>query len=549
MAEEQQFYRQYLQSTAPDGSQTIREVVSPTLLDHDAAAAAEQQAGHTFTGFISPDKMPPAQPAPPTPPPAAPAVSAVPASGPPPTTQRWTPSGQEVAVPSPGATPWLNMIPPAMAVAGPLALSIAQPEIGLPLWLLSATSAGLGMGGGEAIREKLAGEEISPANIAEQGALGAATDVGMGVLTKFAAPVVKYAAGRLFPTLTAVEQAGPVLATGGQAAETAAPRVSDLASQAAKGVRASTDQAFDAARSAGQGLQVSTAGLDPHVAAATDAVTRAGATPEQVAQFNSVVRPLTGGAPADYRQLMSTQRQVENWVSGMRSNGVAASEIAPVEQLHQALGGQLDAAAAGTPAAPMHAQYVSAQGQQLPTRYALSSVAGDATNLAAETPATIQAIAKQASEAERPALAAAWVDSARRSAAQSANPVTAMRAQYEALGSETQTALFGSHKAAFEDVLRAGDISLGRAALPGVAGTAATAAKYAGLPHVPGLGYTVAAGDLMAPFVARQALVSPRFAAFGGGLSRTMGVAAPAAARLGGQSYAERAWQAGLPSF
>src|SRR5262245_60219374 len=545
MAEEQQFYRQYLQSTAPDGSQTIREVVSPALLDHDAAAAAEQQPGHTFTGFVSPEKMPPAQPAPPVEP--ATAVSAVPASGPPPTTQRWTPSGQEVAVPSPGASPWLNAIPPAMAVAGPLALSIAQPEIGVPLWLLSAASAGLGMGGGEAIREKLAGEQISPTNIAEQGALGAATDVGMGVLTKLAAPVVKYAAGRLLPTLSAVEELGPVLASK-NAAQTAAPTVSDLASQAAANAANASQPAFNAARAAGTDLPVSTAGLSPYATAATDAVTRAGATPEQVAQFSSVVKPLT--SRGQYGQLMGREQQLENWVSGMRAQGVAASDVAPVEQLHQAVGAELDAAAAGTPAAPMRAQYVTAQGQQLPARYALSSVAGDASNLAAQTPMTIQAIAKQASEAERPALAAAWVDSARRTAAQSANPVMTMRAQYEALGSETQTALFGSQKAAFEDVLRAGDMSLARAALPGAAGTAATAAKYAGLPHVvPGLGYTVAAGDLMTPLVARQALVNPRFAAFGGGLSRTLGVAAPATARLGGQAYAERAWQAGLPSF
>src|SRR5262252_10408233 len=76
MADEQQFYRQFLQSTSPDGSQTVREVVSPTLLDHDTAAAHEQQAGRTFTGFVAPEKMAAVQAAapPPEPPQARPAT-------------------------------------------------------------------------------------------------------------------------------------------------------------------------------------------------------------------------------------------------------------------------------------------------------------------------------------------------------------------------------------------------------------------------------------------------------------------------------------------
>jgi len=441
------------------------------------------------------------------------------------------------------------MIPPAMSVAGPLALSIAQPEIGVPLWLLSATSAGLGMGGGEAIREKLAGEEISPRNIAEQAALGTATDVGMGVLTKFAAPLVTKLGGRLFPTLSAVEELGPVLASK-NAAQTAAPTVSDLASQGAANAASVSQPAFDAARSAGSNLPVSTAGLAPYATAATDAVTRAGATPEQVAQFNSVVKPLT--SRGQYGQLMGREQQLENWVSGMRAQGVPASQVAPVEQLHQAVGGQLDAAAAGTPAAPMRAQYVAMQGQQLPARYALSSVAGDATNLAAQSPATIQAIAKQASAADRPAIAAAWVDSARQTAAQSANPVVSMRAQYDALGAETQRALFGEQQGAFEHVLQTawggtpGEVtSLAQSAM--ARGGAWGGAKYLGLPYVPGVAATRSALDLTTPFVARGALMQPPVAAFGGGLSTTLGVAGPATARFTGQVAAERAQQAGWP--
>ena len=327
MAEDQQFYRQYLQSTGSDGTQTVREVVSPTLLDHDAATAAEQQAGRTFTGFVAPDKMAavPATLAPSTPPPAAgpaepaPLPSAVvPTAGAAPSSYRAAP---------PGSSPWLNTIPPLLAAAGPTALAIAQPELGIPLWAASAGLAALGGGGGEALREHLAGEPLSPRNIAEQGAVSGLTDVVAGqVVVPLAAPVVKAVGGRIFPTLGAVEELGPVLASR-NAAQTAAPTVSTLAGQGATDAASASRPAFDAARTAGGTLPVSTAGLDPYASTATAAVSRAGATPEQVAQFQSAVRPLTGGAPGEYGQLMGSERQLENWVSGMRARGVPASEI------------------------------------------------------------------------------------------------------------------------------------------------------------------------------------------------------------------------------
>jgi len=539
MAEDQQFYRQYLQSTDANGASTVREVVSPTLLDHDAAAAAEHDAGRTFTGFVSPDKMaavPPAQ-APPLP------SAVVPSTGGAPSSYR---------PPSPGGSPWLNMIPPVLAAAGPTALAIAQPEIGVPLWLASAALAELGGAGGEALRAHLAGEEFSPRNVAEQGAVSAATDVAMGqVVVPLATPVVKAVAGRIAPTLGAVEDLGPVLASR-NAAQTAAPTVSTLAGQGATEAGTASRPAFTAARVAGQDLPVSTAGLDPYAATAANAVTRAGATPEQAAQFQSVVRPLTGGAPAEYGQVMGAERQLENWVTGMRGQGVPAAELAPVEQLHRAIGGQLDAAAAGTPAAPMRAQYVAAQSEALPTRYALASVEGNAGNLAAQTPATIQAIAARASDAERPALAAAWVDSARQTASQAANPVLAMRVQYDALGPEVQSALFGTQRGAFERVLQTAwggtieDVGAlaQSAAVPGAAGTAG---KLLGVAHLPGVSAVRGALDLSTPFVARGALLSPPVAAFGGNMSRAIGVAGPAIGRVGGQAAAERARQAGLP--
>src|SRR5215470_2414927 len=224
MAEDQQFYRQYLQSTGADGAQTIREVISPTLLDHDAAAAAEHQAGRTFTGFVAPEKMAAVPTAPVVPSAAAPAET-------PPLPSRGAAVPSSYRTAPPGSSPWLNMIPPALATVGPTALAIAQPELGVPLWAASAGLAALGGGGGEALREHLAGEPLSPANIATQGAVSGATDVLAGqVVAPLAAAGIR-AGSRLFPTLGAVEELGPVLAAR-NATEEAAPTVSTLAGQA-----------------------------------------------------------------------------------------------------------------------------------------------------------------------------------------------------------------------------------------------------------------------------------------------------------------------------
>jgi len=218
-AHEQNFYRQYLQSTAPDGSMTIREIVSPNLLDHDAAVAAEKQAGYTFQNFVDPARMtgvqttaaPPAQ-AQPEPPLLPSAV--VPTSGTVPAGYVQPPAAGATA--QPGSSPWLNLLPPAMATVGPLALSIAQPELGIPLWLASGTLAGLGGGTGEAIREKAAGEELSPGRIAGVGATSAATDIAMGPVQKYVVnPAARFVMGKLGRVLGAAEDLGPVLTSEG----------------------------------------------------------------------------------------------------------------------------------------------------------------------------------------------------------------------------------------------------------------------------------------------------------------------------------------------
>jgi len=446
-AQEQNFYRQYLQSTAPDGSTTIREIVSPSLLDHDAAVAAEKQAGYTFQNFVDPAKMsgvqttatPPAQAqpeAPLLPSEVVPTSGAAPSSytaapvPPPDRFAEWragmpdaVAGGQPVA--APGSSPWLNMIPPAMAMVGPLALSIAQPEIGIPMWLASGALAAGGGGAGEAVREKLAGEELSARNIATQGAVSGLTDIGMSqVVIPYAVnPATKFVTGKLGRVLNAAEDLGPVLTSEG-----------------------------------------------------------------------TTVTPPAASFPAP----------------PVRVTGVHAID------------------------------------------------------LAAQSPETlqtgIQALAKQATAEERPAIAAAWVSTMRQRAANSGDPITYMRAAYDSLGEETQAALFGGQQGAYERMLQTawsgapGELSeLVKSA--GTTGGISTGAHYgARYLGVPALGMPTATGirtaaDLTAPFAARQMLVSPGAARFGAGLSRVGGIAAPAASNLAAQSVAERARQAGLPTF
>ena len=446
--QEQNFYRQYLQSTAPDGSTTIREIVSPNLLDHDAAVAAEQRAGYTFQNFVDPARMsgvqttaaPPAQAQPQTPllpSDVVPTSGAAPSSytaAPAPSPDRFAEwragmpdavSGQQ-PVAAPGSSPWLNMIPPAMATVGPLALSIAQPEIGIPMWLASGGLAALGGGGGEAIREKLAGEELSPRDIATQGAVSGLTDIGMSqVVTPYVLnPTARLATGKLGRVLGAAEDLGPVL--GSEGTTVAAPAAS----------------------------------LPP---------------------------------------------------PPLRVTGVHTLDLATA-----------------------------------PTTEALNT--------------HIQQLAAHATEAERPALAAAWVNSVRQRAANAGDPITYMRAAYEGLGEATQTDLFGAGKGAFERMLQTawggtpGELSglVTEATTGGVGSTGAHyGARYLGIPTLglPTLTGIRTAADVTAPFASRAMLVSPGAARFGAGLSSVGGVAGPAASNLAAQSVAERARQAGLPTF
>jgi hypothetical protein len=200
MAEEEQpqFYRQFLRSRTENGQEIVREVVSPTLLDADAAAAAETQAGRAFQGFVAPGDMNALGAQPQEPPPAQPP----PAPG----------FGAQVRQTLLPERTLMSEAPSiALGTAGGIAGGLTGPFAPIAAPALAAAGAGLGeaaqvglehvMGWPPAERATL-GERVQRAAI-RGGAFEAAT-----IPFRVGAKVVGHYAG---PTLKAAEEVAPVL--------------------------------------------------------------------------------------------------------------------------------------------------------------------------------------------------------------------------------------------------------------------------------------------------------------------------------------------------
>jgi len=239
MAEEQQFFRQYLRSKAEDGSETVREVVSPSLLDEAGARAAETQAGRTFTGFVRPEDMPGlgAQAVPPAPPAEAPGLGT---------------RIKEALLPQRSLTSQLPAIGGAIAGGelGAAAGALGGPFAPVTIPVGAIIGAGIGSAGGEAGRvgyERLSGAEPAEAGtlverVTRAGARGAAGE-GIGMPLRLAGAAALTKAG---PVLEAAESLRPVLTQQGSA-----PLTTWWAANAPRGARAVVN-AWDDLGSAGQ---------------------------------------------------------------------------------------------------------------------------------------------------------------------------------------------------------------------------------------------------------------------------------------------------------
>jgi hypothetical protein len=197
-AEEPQFYRQFLRSRTEDGTEIVREVVSPSLLDAEQARAAEAQAGRTFGGFVAPGDMPGLGAQPQAPPPAQPP----PAPG----------FGAQVRQTLLPERTLLSEAPSiALGTAGGIAGAMTGPFAPIAAPALAAAGSGLGeaaqvglehvMGWPPAERATL-GERVQRAAI-RGGAFEAATipfRVGAKIIGRTAGPTLR-AAEELAPTM------------------------------------------------------------------------------------------------------------------------------------------------------------------------------------------------------------------------------------------------------------------------------------------------------------------------------------------------------------
>jgi hypothetical protein len=199
MAEEEpQFYRQFLRSQTADGTEIVREVVSPSLLDADAARAAEAQAGRTFSGFVAPGDMGALGAQPQAPPPAQPA----PAPG----------FGAQVRQMLRPERTLLSEAPSiALGTAGGIAGGLTGPFAPVAAPALAAAGSGLGEAGQVGLERVMGWPPAEPGTLQERvqraairGGIFEAATVPVRLATRW----VAHAAG---PTLKAAEEVAPVL--------------------------------------------------------------------------------------------------------------------------------------------------------------------------------------------------------------------------------------------------------------------------------------------------------------------------------------------------
>jgi len=459
-----------------------------------------------------------------TPAPTAPAPA--PAEAPAPAAAATTPTS---APPS----AWWSLVPAAGAVAGTVGAAALLPEA-LPMAAVvgaKALGSGLGAGVAETAASLTRGEPVGQALTqgAKTGAIAAATDPLAQGLVAAVKPAARFLGGQLAPVAESLGVLEPVLAAR-QTLKSTADTAVQYATRGGEYLRSAAAPLFQAQRGVVDELPIAADTVAGAARSALDAVKASGATPAQRAEFASVVAPFTGKAPPTYGVAVGRERQLANWLEGLRASGAPQATLDAVDQLHGALGGELNRTAAGTAGEAARAAYVQTQNQVMPTRLALASFRGapgaDVVEFMGTNPSAVEAMLANAGQAERDALATTWVNGVRQKAGGAADPSGVMAEAYGALPASSRALLFGERQAAFEQVL-------GAAGQSDVAKTILGAGRTAGLG---GLGYflglpgaatsavnTVREGlNLAAGPVARRAVASPEAAggAFGAGLGR-----------------------------
>jgi hypothetical protein len=199
MAEEApQFYRQFLRSRTENGQEVVREVVSPSLLDAEAARAHEAQAGRTFQSFVAPGDMPGLGAQPQAPPPAQPP----PAPG-------FGAQMRQTLLPE---RTMLSEAPSmALGTAGAIAGGFTGPFAPIASPALAAAGSGLGEAGQVGLEHVMGWPPAEPGTLGERvqraAIRGGAFEAAPAAL-RVGSRIVGHMAG---PTLEAAETLAPVL--------------------------------------------------------------------------------------------------------------------------------------------------------------------------------------------------------------------------------------------------------------------------------------------------------------------------------------------------
>jgi hypothetical protein len=198
--EEPPLYRQFLRSRTENGQEIVREVVSPTLLDADAAKAAEAQAGRTFSGFVAPGDMnalgaQPQQPPPPPPAQAAPGFGA---------------QVRQTLLPE------RSLTSEGLSIAGGTAGGIAGAMTGPFAPVVAPLAAAAGSAAGEAgqvgLEHVMGWPPAEPGTLTERMARAGIRGGAFEGATNLVRIPVKIAGRMMRPTLEAAEEVAPVLA-------------------------------------------------------------------------------------------------------------------------------------------------------------------------------------------------------------------------------------------------------------------------------------------------------------------------------------------------
>ena len=454
----------YLQQN-PDGSVSTQGAIAerpPTwgeLADHVASTGATLLPASTEQP--PPEASTPREAAPPPAPAAAPPL---------PTDVAQT-TGLEPTNRNPPRALGTYALPAAAAALGAYALPAIGTAIAGPIGFfggagLAATGAGLLGGAGEygqaQLERGIYGEpppgSPTPFERAQRFADTAGkTEMAVQLATPLVAPIARAVSKPFGSTaVTSAADARGLLTTGVGGGEDAAIAsgqgvLGGLAKRLEQGHTAESIRAGAAAPT----VVVNTDGLAPLVSSTRAQIAGAGASVDDLALFDRNMTPLMQGGPQPLQSVLSAERNVNRWTTGMASR-VPTPEF---DALGTSTRNAISTAVDGTPAAQPFQRYLNQQAATMPQRAMLHEAADQAPEALqgfltsdAGKPA-LGAIVEHGSPDELAQVGQAWLASTRQAARTALDPAKYVADAYEALSPTARTAMFGEQTPALAKLI------------------------------------------------------------------------------------------------